>query len=122
MKALAVSLILFILIVSATTANGIYSYGTLNKIDELSNEISSSAVKDSQALIQQLESFWLERRSLLGFGIQESKLERMSELIISLKCAHELNSPPDIKRLCSLIHELCEEIIQYEKISFQGIF
>lgn len=120
MKSFIVALLLFLLMVGLVILNSFYVNQTLEKISELSDEISNS--EQCHSALNELIEYWFDSRALLGFSIKETKLERMTELIESLKSACQAKDTGEIKRICALIRELCKETRDYEKISIQSIF
>ena len=119
MKSFVIAVILFALTLGCIIFNAIYDNQSLDKISELSRQVSICEEPDS---LSKLKEYWYESRNLLGFSIKETKLERMTELIETLWAAHQANNTAEIQKICILIQELCEETQQYEKISIYSIF
>ena len=119
MKSFIIAVILFALTLGCVILNAIYVNQSLDKISELSRQVSLCEESDS---LSKLKEYWYESRNLLGFSIKETKLERMTELIEALWAARKANNIAETQKLCILIQELCEETREYERISIYSIF
>ena len=120
MKALVASLILFAIVILCVTVNAVYVCKTVSEISKLAQSILKSS--DDPAKINALKIHWSKHRDILELSINESRIEKMNDLIESLYAAHSAKNQPEIKKLCNLIIELCDELSQNEKISFSGLF
>lgn len=120
MRSFVVAILLFSLTIGCIMLNSFYVNHSLEKISEISDKISSS--DQDRSALDELTEYWFNSRKMLGFSIKETKLERMSELIGSLEFASQSNNRAEIRRICSLIRELCKETRDYERISIQSIF
>lgn len=122
MRSLIVAIILFIIIVSAVVVNSIYVCRLLGNIERISAEISSTVGKSAASAISDLESTWSSNRTIISLSVESGRIERMDELIISLKSALSAQSEHEVLRLCRLISELCREILVHQRLSFHGLF
>lgn len=118
MRSFIASMLLFAIFCCAIAANSVYVSSSCDDMRACAEHIKSG----STSSISELEALWRSHRYLFGFSVAESKIERMDELILSLRSAINAQSSSEIPRLCSLIEELCEDISIYERITLQSIF
>ena len=117
MRSLAISLTLFITVLSAIVLNAVFVTKTAEDMSDIANDIPYSS--ESTALRRQLAEIWNKRRSTLSLTVKSKSIEDMDDLLISLGAS---NSHSETERICLLISELCKNISLYETISFHGIF
>ena len=117
MRSLAISLILFILVLSTIILNAVFINKTAADISRIADDIPHSS--EGTALCEQLSALWSKRRGILSLSVKSKSLEDMDGLLISLKASA---SPSETERLCLLISDLCKKISLYETLSFHSIF
>ena len=115
MKSFIAAILLFFLTVGCIVFNSVYVSSALEDLSQMAKQVAA----DNSASPQDLKELWEHYRSPLSFSVKESKLERMSELVESLRFT---SNRAEADKLCILIIELCDEMRQYEKISIQSLF
>lgn len=120
MKAFIAVIIIFFLIISLVIANSLYVTNIFSKISDLSNDLINDA--PNADTVEEILSVWQKSQSLLSLSIEADELERMNDLIESLHTACLTNNSYDIKKYCRLVSELSQELMSYERISFDSIF
>ena len=119
MRALVATLILFSLLVGVIVTNALYVNSVCDRLDITAEALKSSSSKER--LISDLRATWNKSRSLLGFSIRASKIERMGDLIESLSASYEAQNDAEFQKYCILISELAKELARYEKLSLNSI-
>ena len=120
MKSFIAAIILFFTTVGCVVLNSFYVNRSLAEISKISEEISSSDHQESA--VDELIQYWSNTKSMLGFSIKETKLERIGELVEAIRFAVQSNNYQEAKHFCTLMQELCKETQNYERISLQSIF
>lgn len=121
MRSLAASLLMFALVIGAVIANGIYVTRISDEISELASEIADAAPDGALSPTDELVHFWEKHKLFLELGLGSSGIERLNELVISLRFAVSDGDHREIARICALIREQCADVSLHERLSLHGI-
>ena len=119
MKSFISALILLGIVLIAVLINSVYVRNASAELSSLAEDILNEATEEKLSVLIQR---WKKLQPFLEFSINESKIEKMSELITALDCYSLPDYMPEIKCSCLLIISLCEELAENEKFSLRGIF
>ncbi len=119
MKSFVAVLIILFIIIALAIANALYVANVFSRLSELSKEVIGGSGDDGVANIL---SLWQKNEALLSLSIEADELERMNDLIESLKLASEIDNTYELRKYCRLISELSDELMNYERLSLQSIF
>ena len=119
MKSFIASLILFIAVIFFTILNSIYISKSCEEIDYLTRQIASD--DDRDVAIQKISQLWKSKRIIFELSIKTNEIERMNDLIESLKASHSSQNEAEIQKNCILISELVIDFARYESISIKSI-
>lgn len=119
MKSFVAVLIILSIIIALVTVNSVYVTSVFSELSELSDNI----LNESEGYgTENILLLWQRSKALLSVSIEADELERMNDLIESLRHASAINDTPAINKYCRLISELSNELMSYEQISIQSIF
>ena len=116
MKSFIAVLVIFALLLVLIVSNAIYVRRIFSEISELASQVEES---DD---IREIPNIWSKSQRILSFSIEADEIERMNDLMESLRTSIAADNPYDISKYCRLIKELAEELIEYERISLDSIF
>ena len=119
MRSFIISSALLVIVLCAIIANAVIVSGTARHICSLADDLKSDTA--DEATLSELERVWQERHLLLSISVQLDTIERINELIVSLRSAYNAGASQEIIRLCTVISDLCDEIAEYERLSFYAI-
>jgi len=119
MRSFIISLILFIVVILCIILNAAYVTKSCKQLDHLSQEISAG--NNRNANIQEISEYWKNNRSMLGLSIRMNEIERMNDLIESLRASYSAQNESEIQKSCALISELALDLSRYERISVKSI-
>lgn len=120
MKSFITVLIIFAILISLITLNSLYVSKTFTEILNISDSIANKHEEASG--INTIITIWEKSKKILSFSIESDEMERMNDLIESLRVAYLSNNTYDLNKYCRLIGGLAKELMEYEKISFSSIF
>ena len=119
MKSFVVALILFITVIFFTILNSIYITQSCEQINFISNQIASDS--DREANIQRISETWESKRIIFELSIRTNEIERMNDLVESLKASYLSQNEAELQKNCALISELATDLSRYESISIKSI-
>ena len=119
MKSFVTVLILLFIIIALVIVNSIYVTSVFSQLSDLAEGIINGYGNDG---VENILSLWQKSKALLSFSIEADELERMNDLIESLKLASETENTHDLNKYCRLISELSDELMNYERVSLQSLF
>ena len=120
MKSFVAVLIIFAVLLTLVTLNSLYVSKTFSKISDICDGIASGSEQAGE--INTVLRIWSKSQRILNFSIEADEIERMNDLMESLRAAHLTDNSYDISKYCRLISELSKELAEYEKISLDSIF
>lgn len=118
MKSLVCALIIFIILAGLVITNSFYVNKTMKNISALVLELENEMKEEKKNAVIDL---WNDNRKLLSLSIEADELERMNDLIESLRSVDDQNNFSEFQKYCRLIRELALELSEYESISLEGI-
>ena len=118
MKALAISLILFAVAITAVCINAAFIHSTAQEIKDL----ALSVVDGESEAINELTDYWNTKRNLVALTVGLREVDAVSEQIIKLCACSELEDENTIYINYVLLCDAIDDITRYEKISLAGIF
>ena len=119
MKALPISIILFILLILVITVNFIFVNQTADKIDRLASEIRSS--EDRSCAIEDLNTFWESRRSFLSLSISTDMIDSVNNTIICLNQAYAFSHENDIQKYSLILSDQSRSIRRAERLTIESV-
>lgn len=119
MRSLISALLLFLIVLGAITLNSIFLHRSADEMLGTASVLPYSEEQEEQ--LEELESFWDKRRTLLSLSVKYDYIERMNDLLISLRAAISAGNHTEVERICLLICELCDSLSQYERISIHSL-
>ena len=120
MKALAIALILFLLIITIVVLNAIFVERTIIQAQELSITILKN---DKASLaVDKLWDFWQDRSRLLSLSVSKREIDAATENLLLFKTAYSEGNTYLSKQYCNMFCKLLEDILRYEKISISSLF
>lgn len=121
MKTFWCSLVVFLLLIGTITSNFIYVRRTTDEMIHLTQEIPVEPVMAEEAL-NTLSDYWSKHRDWLGMSVSYVELNRVGELIVSMKSSREQDETADFLRDRALLIPLIEEIRRLEQFGVWNIF
>ncbi len=119
MKSFVAVLIILFIIIALVIVNSVYVTSVFSELSELSENIINGSEGDG---VENIMLLWQKSKAMLSVSIEADELERMNDLIESLRHASEINDTYALNKYCRLISELSNELMSYEQISIQSIF
>ena len=119
MRAIIITVLIFIFMCCIIFANNIYIKETAEFICECVSE--GEFERDPSESIQKLDEFWQKNHPIVGLSVGYKELDRMSDLIIDLKVYHELGNTAEVLRVRALIIETADEISRLEKFELENL-
>lgn len=120
MKALIISLILFSLLIFCTVTNAVFINDSASFIADSAKKLQSC--DDCDETISELEDHWKKNRPLIGLSIPHNQLDKISDLIISLRIAYSSGNTVEVKKYAALLSESADTLRRTERISIENIF
>ena len=118
MKSLICALIIFLILTVSIFVNSFYVKNTMEHICDLTLKLEDSEnAEEKNAVVV----FWTDNRILLSLSIEADELERMNDLIETLRTIDVFDERAELQKHCRLIRELAAELSSYESISIDGI-
>lgn len=118
MKSLICALVIFTILAGLVITNAFYVNKTMKNISALVIELENEINEEKKNAVVAL---WNDNRKLLSLSIEADELERMNDLIESLRVIDYQNNFPEFQKYCRLVRELALELSDYESISVEGI-
>ena len=119
MKALPISIILFLLLIFIIITNAVFVNNTAKEINDLASKLSTA--EDAEAIIDDINAIWEERRPFLALSITTDILDNVTNTIIYLNEAYASSSADDIKKYSALLLDQTHSIRRAEAITIESI-
>jgi hypothetical protein len=120
MRAFIISSLIFAAVLGGVIANAVFVADTADRLCALTSEIITDT--GSASAVDELERVWQKRHLPLSISVDLDTVERIDELMISLRSAYAEGAHQEIRRLCLIINDTCEELSRYERLSFYALF
>ena len=120
MKSFVAVLIIFTIVLVLVTLNSLYVSNIFSKISDISARISHGREQTKE--INTILEAWSRSQKILSFSIEADEIERMNDLMESLRTAYLTDNSYERSKYCRLIESLSKELMEYEKISLDSIF
>lgn len=121
MKGFVVSLILFLLTCLLITANAFYVHRVGAHVEQTAASVSLDNPASEEAL-RALEDYWERHHPFLALSIGYRELDRMSELLLSLRVAYDERSEVDFARERRLAIDTAADLARHERFSLENLF
>ena len=119
MKALPVSIILFVILIFVISVNSVFVNQTAATIDRLATEIASS--DDRGILLSELNEYWESRHSFLALSITTDMIDNVASTIICLNEAYEFSRENDIQKYSLILSDQANAIRRAERFTAESI-
>ena len=120
MKAFWISLILFSLLLVGIFWNAHYVRESESYLTEL--VVSLGDAEEREESMDELEEFWEKNKKLFGLSVGFRDIDRVSEIITSLRWAQDYGLEAEFQKYRTLLLDAIEEITRNEKLSLGNIF
>lgn len=121
MKSLAISIILFILLITGLILNAIYINEETSKLTVLVKGLDDINCEDFDEQISRLEEEWQRFRRIADISCQHSDLNKIDLTIQEMKARAEVNSPEDYETARQALIFLLKELSRLEKLSPESL-
>ena len=119
MKALPISIILFLLLIFTIITNAIFINKTADEINDLASSVPFS--ENKKDTINKINTVWEERRPFLAFSITTDILDNITSTIICLNEAYNSSNESEIKKYSALLSDQTHTIRRAEAITIESI-
>ena len=120
MKAFWASVILFALLVTAVSVNAVFVHRFTHKLIHTAHRLEQAEKRD--ALLRDLENDWNRNRTWLTLSMKQSDLNRVDELLVILRWAHDEQNEDSFLKHRALLVQVATEFNRTERLSLQNIF
>ena len=119
MKALPVSVILFMLLVFVIITNAIFVNNTANEINDLASRISDA--DDREIIINEINTIWGSRRPFLALSTSTDILDNVTYTVICLNKAYEHSNENDIQKYSAILSDQAHSLKRAETITIESV-
>ena len=118
MRALAISLILFALAITAVCVNSAFIHRTAQKVKDL----ALSVINGESEAADDLTDYWEKRKRLVSLTVGLREIDTVSEQILKLCACAQLDKADDLFINYLLLCNAIDDITRYERMTLTGIF
>ena len=113
MKAVPVSISLFILLIICVALNSVTIRNAESKIIEYAEVLRQKG--DRAEIIDELEDYWEKNRKFIGLSIPHSQLDKTTDTIILLRHANTSHDEEEFLKHLDLLEECAKSIGRMER-------
>ena len=121
MKAWIISLVLFILLLGLIIGNAVYIHRVAARLCEISDSLVFDE-EETEARFEMLEAYWERNRAFIALSISYRELDRVAEMMISLRSAYETKNASDFEEYRRLFRDVADEISRFERFSVENLY
>lgn len=119
MKSFAASLILFAIMITALTINGIYINNVTDTLKQSTLSITHNDLSPEQ--IETIHRYWQKNIDIISISVNFHETESITESILSMKAYANIPDSPEFQYAKSKLLETLDKISLGEKISISNI-
>ncbi len=120
MKAVPISIILFLILIICIVANAIFINESSSYLSDASNALY--AKNDREATLDKLEAFWESRRDIIGLSVSNLILDEADDVIICLREAERSGDEAEFQKYRMRLSDISKKVARAEKLSIGNIF
>ncbi len=120
MKAFWASIVLFTLLITAVAVNADYIHRITNNLVVFAEELEAADGRSER--LDQLENRWNRSRTWIALSVKQSDLNKIDELIVTLRWAHDTQNEEAFLKYRALLMQTAKEFNRTERLSLQNIF
>lgn len=120
MKAVVISVILLIAVVTGTVLNFFFVNSRIDEMKQITQRISESN-GDRLSDAEELYALWERNREALSISTGLREIDRATENLLCLVVACQSDNEWAIQQSCTLFCNALDDIARYEKFSIESI-
>ena len=121
MRDLIISIILFIIMISAIAGNSLFVCKRADLLRGAVGRIPSLDSPDCRERIGELRIYWRDFKRIARLSLCYSELNRMECLIEELECHRQTGNVNDFEHAKVMMLNVLSEIERHEKVSLDGV-
>ena len=118
MKALIISVILFVLLIACIISNVGYIHTCADRLEILAGAMETPTDEELAAL----EAFWDKNEGLIGLSVSSVHLDSISKTIVSIRSAYEVGNKEELLKQCALLSDSANDVRRLEQLAIENIF